>query len=176
MKIWSPHSMTAMEGRYFSGSSGGFRTLRPKHSKKLSRTLRNPTTRKKDFSKSSRTKSHSSHRISTNSSLLSTSRLTTRAAYHFHSLLCWLVPSREGLFFNTNCYWFCHTIGEALKQRCASFPPQLAGRGQKHTWLGLPTGTLWQNIDFEVLLAKYDTMWQEFEEKVCFIDEGFGHD
>lgn len=71
-----------------------------------------------------------------------------------------------------NCYWFCYIIGELLQRLSTpSFPPPSARGRQGTTWLGLPAGGLWQEVNFDVLLSKYETMWNIFEHGVCSITE-----
>ena len=84
--------------------------------------------------------------------------------------------SKEYHFFEQNCYWFCYLITELLQRLSRSIFPELSTRGRQGTWLGLPAGTLWRDVDFEVLSAKYDAMWAAFENKVCSVCWGFGHD
>ena len=74
-------------------------------------------------------------------------------------------------FFEKNCYWFCYIIMELLKKLSTPSYPPLRARGRQGTWLGLPAGHLWHAVDFDLLLAKYNTMWREFENKVCSITE-----
>ena len=74
-------------------------------------------------------------------------------------------------FFESNCYWFRYIIVELLKTLSKpSFPP-LRARGRQGTWLGLPTGHLYQGVKFDVVSARYTAMWKEFENKVCSITE-----
>ncbi|KAF8695507.1 hypothetical protein AX14_001777 [Amanita brunnescens Koide BX004] len=74
--------------------------------------------------------------------------------------------SKEYHFFEQNCYWFCYIIAELLQKLSTPSLPALATRGRQGTWLGLPAGTLWQEVDFELLQAKNDAMWNEFEDKI----------
>ncbi|KAF8333006.1 hypothetical protein F5887DRAFT_995156 [Amanita rubescens] len=72
--------------------------------------------------------------------------------------------SKEYHFFEKNCYWFCYCAVEALKQRHLGKPMQV--NGKQGSWRGLPTGHLWDEVDFEVLLGKFDTMWRSFDQRI----------
>ena len=79
--------------------------------------------------------------------------------------------SKQYQFFEKNCYWFCYIIGELLQRLSTPSFPDLSARGRQGTWLGLPAGSLWQEVDFDMLSAKYDTMWHAFENQVRSITE-----
>src|SRR6266550_196402 len=82
--------------------------------------------------------------------------------------------SREYHFFEKNCYWFCYCAVEALKQRHKGEPQPV--NGKQASWRGLPTGHLWDEIDFEQLLNKFDFMWGEFDREVSFFFWIWGED
>ncbi|KAF8333001.1 hypothetical protein F5887DRAFT_922152 [Amanita rubescens] len=74
--------------------------------------------------------------------------------------------SKDHYFFEKNCYWFCYCAGEALKQRfnCESVPvPEKRRQG---TWLILLANSLRKDVDFSVLLKKYDSTWSAFEQGI----------
>ena len=79
--------------------------------------------------------------------------------------------SAEYNLFKKNCYWFCYVVVVLLQKLSIVSIPGLSARGQQGTWLGLPAGKLWTNVNFDVLLIEYDTMWSAFENEVCFITE-----
>ena len=74
--------------------------------------------------------------------------------------------SKEYHFFEKNCYWFCYCAVEALKKRHLGM--QMPVNGKPASWRGLPTGHLWDQVDFEELLNKFDLMWGAFGREVSF--------
>lgn len=66
--------------------------------------------------------------------------------------------SREYRLFEKGCYWFCYTIGELLLRH--SIPWQGTSRESL-------ASSLRQEVNLDVLSAKYDTMWNAFENDVC---------
>ena len=84
--------------------------------------------------------------------------------------------SKDYDFFQKNCYWFCYCAAEALKQgfECENVP--VPGKRRQGTWLGLPADDLWKDVDFKVLLKKYDSMWSVFEQEVRSVDWASGYE
>ena len=82
--------------------------------------------------------------------------------------------SREYHFFEKNCYWFCYCVVEALKQRHLGVPQPV--NGKQGSWRGLPTGLLWEEVDFEQLLKRFDVMWGAFGGEVSSFLKIWGED
>ena len=74
--------------------------------------------------------------------------------------------SKEYHFFEKNCYWFCYCVVEALKQRRLGVPRPV--NGKQGSWRGFSTGRLWEEVDFEELLKRFDGMWTAFDSEVSF--------
>ena len=83
--------------------------------------------------------------------------------------------SKEYHIFEQNCYWFCYLLTELLQKLSTPSFPEISTRS-RGTWLGLPADSLYREADFGVLSEKYDAMWSAFENKVCSVYWGFGHD
>ena len=73
--------------------------------------------------------------------------------------------------FKKNCYWFCYVVVVSLRRLSTGSMPNLSARSQQGTWLGLPAGKLWKEVNFDKILTIYDTMWSGFEDEVSSIAE-----
>jgi len=69
-------------------------------------------------------------------------------------------------FFEKNCYWFCHCAAQALQEGFNYESVPVPGKRRQATWHGIPTDDLWKEVDFKVLLNKYNNMWSVFEQEI----------
>ena len=66
-------------------------------------------------------------------------------------------------FSHHNCYWFCRVVSAALKKR---FNHKLLSSDGEHQQGRLHNISLYQNVDIDEVLDKYDASWNLFVHKV----------